>query len=418
MFSNRELKELVEKNRDKLLKLCCDLIRIPSVNPPGDTEEIVRYLCGYLKAHGVAYEVLRPTPETPDIVARYGNPNGKKLILNGHCDVVPVGDPKRWDFDPFSGEIRDGRILGRGTSDMKCGLAGLIFAMCLLAENRVELDGEIILTVVPDEETFGDWGTKWLMESGTVTGDACLIGEPTGHDNCEIGQKGNASFRLTAEGTPAHGSLAPFVGENAIVKLLKVLTRVDEIRNIVPRYSDEVARVMEESRQMAKKLIAGKGAWHVLNHCTVNIGTIQGGTKVNMVADHAEAEVDVRIPIGVTKEMVEEQLIRIMREADVGGVSYEFLYGAEANSTDPKAQIVEAVAKNAEEVWKEKLSRTYQWASSDARYFRYQGIPTLQYGPANLEGIHAYNETVDVEDVVNAAKVYIGAITDFLNDPV
>ena len=415
MLSNRELKELVEKNKDELLKLCSDLIRIPSVNPPGDVEEIVKYICDYLAKNNVSYEVLRPTPGTPDIVAIYGKPTGKKLILNGHCDVVPIGDRERWAFDPFSGEIRDGKILGRGTSDMKCGLAGLIFAMCLLAKNNIDIDGEIILTVVPDEETFGDWGTKWLTESGTVKGDACIIGEPTGYFNCEIGQKGNASFRLIAEGTPAHGSLSPFVGENAIVKLLKVLSRVDKIRDIVPRYSDDVAKVMQESRDMAKKLIAGNGAWHVVNHCTVNIGTIKGGTKVNMVADHAEAEIDVRTPIGVTVEMVEEEVVKILREADVSGVRYEMLYNAEANSTDQKADIVEAVAENVKDVWGEELNRTYQWASSDARYFRYLGIPTLQYGPANLEGIHAYNETVDVEDVINATKVYIGAITDYLN---
>ena len=129
MLSNKELKDLVEKNKEELLKLCSDLIKIPSVNPPGDVEEIVEYICNYLKEHNVSYEVLRPTPGTPDIVARYGNPNGKKLILNGHCDVVPIGDRNRWAFDPFSGEIKDGKILGRGTSDMKCGLAGLIFVM-------------------------------------------------------------------------------------------------------------------------------------------------------------------------------------------------------------------------------------------------------------------------------------------------
>ena len=104
----------------------------------------------------------------------------------------------------------------------------------------------------------------------------------------------------------------------------------------------------------------------------------------------------------------------IIREAGVEGVTYDFGWKSEPNSTPQNAEIVEAVAKNVEDVWKESLNRTYQWASSDARFFRYAGIPTLQYGPANLEGVHAYNETVDVQDVVNAAKVYIGAITDYL----
>lgn len=99
----------------------------------------------------------------------------------------------------------------------------------------------------------------------------------------------------------------------------------------------------------------------------------------------------------------------------MSGVTYSFGWHSEPNSTSDKEEIVEIVAKHVEEVWGEPLNRTYQWASSDARFFRYAGIPTLQYGPANLEGIHAYNETVDVHDVINAAKIYICTMVDFLN---
>ncbi|RGX55579.1 M20 family peptidase [Anaerotruncus sp. AF02-27] len=413
-MEKKQLRELVESKKDQLLELCQQLIRIPSVNPPGEMEAVTAFICDYLKAHGIACEILRPTPQTPNIVARMGRPGGRRLLLNGHSDVVPVGNLEKWDFDPFCGEIRDGKILGRGTSDMKCGLAGLLFVMGLLAEEKADLGGELLLTVVPDEEVSGAWGTKWLVESGAVTGDACLIAEPTGYFNCEIGQKGSCWIQLSVSGTPAHGSLSPFVGDNAIVKLMRILNRIEQIREIVPRYDDEVARVMEESRAMAKRLLTAPGAQHVLNHCSVNIGKISGGTKVNMVPDSAYAEVDVRIPLGVTSEMVEEKLLLIIKEAGVDGVEYSFGWKSEPNCTDQKAEIVEAVAQNVQEVWGEPLNRTYQWASSDARFFRYAGIPTLQYGPANLEGVHAYNETVDVQDVINAAKVYIGAITDYL----
>ena len=414
-MTHEQLRGLIESRREEFLALCSQMIRIPSVNPPGEMEEITQFISHYLESHGIACEILRPTPETPNIVARLGKKGGKTLLLNGHSDVVPVGSLDRWEFDPFSGEIRDGKILGRGTSDMKVGLAGLMFAMAVLADEKVELDGELVLTVVPDEEVSGSWGTKWLVESGAVTGDACLIAEPTGYFNCEIGQKGCCWLKLCATGEPAHGSLAPFVGDNAIVKLLKVLAQIERIRDIVPRYSDEVARVMEESREMGKRLLSARGAHHVLNHCSVNIGRITGGTKVNMVPDYAEAEVDIRIPLGVSTEMVEEQVIRILKEVGMSGVTYSFGWRSEPNCTDQKAEIVEAVARNVQEVWGEPLNRTYQWASSDARFFRYAGIPTLQYGPANLEGVHAYNETVDVEDAVNAAKIYICATTDYLN---
>ena len=413
-MENKRLKELVEERKEELLDLCCRMIQIPSVNPPGEVEEIVGFICNYLEKHGISWEIIRPTSDTPNIVAKMGNPDGRVLVLNGHCDVVPPGNLEKWDFNPFCGEIRNGKILGRGTSDMKTGLAGLLFVMGILSDEKIDLGGQIVLTVVPDEEVSGAWGSKWLVESGTIKGDACLIAEPTGYFNCEIGQKGSCWIKLSVNGTPAHGSLSPFVGDNAIVKLMRVLERLDKIRDIVPRYDEETARVMEESRTMAERLLEAKGARHVLNHCTVNFGKINGGTKVNMVPDHAEAEVDIRIPLGVTTAMVEDAVDLIIREAGVEGVTYDFGWKSEPNSTPQNAEIVEAVAKNVEDVWKESLNRTYQWASSDARFFRYAGIPTLQYGPANLEGVHAYNETVDVQDVVNAAKVYIGAITDYL----
>lgn len=414
-MTHEQLRGIIESRREEFLDLCCKMIQIPSVNPPGEMEEITGFICDFFKKHNIDYEILRPTESTPNIIARVGKKGGKTLLMNGHSDVVPVGSLDKWDFDPFCGEIRDGKILGRGTSDMKVGLAGLMFAMAVMADEGIELDGEAVLTVVPDEEVSGIWGTKWLMESGAVTGDACLIAEPTGYFNCEIGQKGCCWLKLTATGTPAHGSLSPFVGENAIVKLMKVLNQIERIRDIVPRYNDEIARVMEESREMGKRLLTAKGAHHVLNHVTVNIGKINGGTKVNMVPDYAEAEVDIRLPLGVTTDMVEEMVIRILREVGVSGVDYSFGWRSEPNSTDQKAEIVEAIARSVEEVWGEPLNRTYQWASSDARFFRYAGIPTLQYGPANLEGIHAYNETVDVEDAVNAAKIYLCAIIDYLN---
>lgn len=416
MNERQHLLSLIEQRQDELLKLCSELIQIPSVNPPGDMEEITTYICRYLERHRIPFQVLRPSPQTPDIIAKLGRKGGRRLILNGHSDVVPPGNPAKWDFDPFCGTIRDGKIYGRGASDMKCGLAGLLFVMGLLSEEQAALNGEIILTIVPDEEVSGVWGTKWLVESGTVSGDACIIAEPSGYFNCEIGQKGCCWLKLTASGAPGHGSLAPFVGENAIEKLMKVLSAIPRLRDIPARYDDQVAMVMEDSKRNARRRLAAKGAGHVLNHCSVNIGKISGGTKVNMVPDFAEAEVDIRIPLGISTQAVEDEIIRIIQETGVQGITYSFGWRSEPNHTPRTAEIVESLAKNVREIWSEELTRTYQWASSDARFFRYAGIPTLQYGPSTPSGIHAYNETAEVKDVVNITKVYVGTILDYLKE--
>ena len=259
MQKHQYLVSLMEDRKEELLKLCSDLIKIPSVNPPGEMEAITSFICRYLEEHHISYEVLYPTPTTPNIVATLGRKGGRRLILNGHSDVVPPGNLEKWEFDPFSGEIRDGKIFGRGASDMKCGLAGLLFSMGVLSDEQVELDGEVMLAIVPDEEVSGSWGTKWLVESGMVTGDACIIAEPSGYFNCEIGQKGCCWLKLTASGVPAHGSLAPFVGENAIEKLMRVLGRITDLRNIPARYDDDTAAVMEDSKQNARRRLTAGG---------------------------------------------------------------------------------------------------------------------------------------------------------------
>jgi succinyl-diaminopimelate desuccinylase len=405
----------IEQENDQLIKLCSDLIAVSSENPPGNMEEITTFICNYLKKYNIKYEILRPVPERPNIVARIGKPGGKSLILNGHSDVVPAGDRTKWNFDPFSGKVENGKILGRGTSDMKGGIAGILFAVAMIIKEKIDLEGEIIMTIVPDEEISGDKGTKWLIETYGLRADACLVAEPTDINNCEIGQRGTLWLKLTATGTSAHGSLCPYVGDNAITKLMKVIEKLDELKNLPASYPESIKPVMEDSKKMAAVKLNKPGAENVLDHITINVGTIKGGIKTNVVPDFAQAEIDIRLPIGINTAMVIEKLDAIIKNLGLDGVSYEHPWRSEPNYTDVNAPIVETLAQNFQEICGQQLARTYQWASSDARYFRYAGISTMQYGPSNTEGIHTYNETVDVKDLITAAKVYVGTIIEFLN---
>jgi succinyl-diaminopimelate desuccinylase len=412
----QQLWELMERKKDQLIKLCSDLVAINSENPPGHMEEITKFIGDYLQTHAIQYEILRPQADRPNIIARIGKPGGKTLLLNGHSDVVPVGDRAKWEFDPFSGKVANGKILGRGASDMKGGIAGILFAAAMIQSHPIDLDGEVILTIVPDEEISGDKGTKWLVENYGLRADACLVAEPTDINNCEIGQRGSLWLKMTATGATAHGSLSPYAGENAIVKLMKVLARLDAIKELTAAYPQTIRPVMEDSKQMAAIKLNNPEAANVLDHITINIGTIRGGIKTNVVPDQAQAEIDIRIPIGISSGQVIAKLEAIIRELGVTGVTYEHPWRSEPNYTEVNAAIVATVAQNVHAVSGIQLARTYQWASSDARYFRYAGIPTMQYGPSNTEGIHSYNETVDVADLIIAAKVYAGTIIDFLNN--
>jgi succinyl-diaminopimelate desuccinylase len=408
-----ELWKVIDEKNEELLRLCSQLIAIPTENPPGNMENITLFICDYLKDKGISYKVLRPKENKPNIIANYGKEKGIKLLFNGHSDVVPAGDLNKWDFDPFSGEIRDGKILGRGTSDMKGGLACILFVMGILREKSIPLNGQLILTVVPDEEISGDMGTKWLVEEEIVNGDYCVVAEPTGYDNCEVGQKGALWLKLTATGVSAHGSLSPYVGENAISKLMGALDEIQKLTELHGEYEGEVKKVMLESKRVAKKCLKAPNVENILDHITVNIGEIHGGTKANMVADHAEACIDIRIPIGISSNEILDRVDKIIEDLG-GGITYTYSWRSEPNYVSINNQLVKSVKANAKDVLNMDITATYQWASSDARYFRYKGIPTIQYGPANTEGIHSYNETVDIKDLISSAKVYTGIILDLL----
>lgn len=413
----QELWDIIDQRKDELLKLTSELIQIPSENPGGDIEGVMNYIFDYLNHNSIEKEIVSTNKEFPNILANYGEKNGKTLILNGHADVVPVGDRNKWDFDPFSGEITDELILGRGTSDMKAGLAGILFVVKLLADNNIKLNGNIKLHIVSDEETGGDFGTKWLLDSGY--GDdayACLVAEPTSYSNCEVGQKGSLWINLKSYGKSAHGSIGQYVGENAITKLMKVLTEIEKMSEIKGNYAESQLDVLADSKYIVKQALKAEGVENVIDHVAVNIGTIKGGIKTNMVADYCESAIDIRMPIGVKAEDIKNEVKNIIDKLGLTGIEYDFNWNSDANYTDVNEDIVKAAVSNAERIWDKKVIPAYQWASSDARYYRYKNIPTIQYGPANTEGIHSYNENVDIEDVINSTKVYIGIIVDLLGN--
>ncbi len=409
-MNRQEIWKMIDARTEDLLKLCSDMIAIPSVNPPGDVSRIVDYITNYLKEHKIPFDIVGENEDRPNILARYGTPGNKTVVFNGHCDVVPVGDENKWAFPPFSGEIKDGVMLGRGTSDMKCGMGAFLFAVAMLADAGVKLSGDVLMTIVPDEETGGAYGTQWLFNHGYIKGDWGIVAEPTGMDNIEVGQKGTMGMNLYATGTTAHGSLTPYVGDNAIDKLVKILPMMYELREIHGNYDGEIAKVMEISKEKAKAVQKTPGVENIMDHVTVNFGTIQGGVKRNVVADTAMAELDVRVPIGVSHEEVIAKVDEIIKKSGLTGITATYDNPRGGNYVSVNDPIVATVKECIKELLGIDMITAYQWASSDTRYFREAGISTIQYGPSNTEGIHNYNETVNVADIITASKVYAAII--------
>lgn len=403
----------IEEHADQLIELCSKLIQFNSENPPGDSKPISKYIESFLEQENISMDWYEAGENMWNITSTIGLNHGKTLIFCGHTDVVPASDLSRWEFDPFSGEVKDGWILGRGASDMKGGLAGLIFAFYALKHLDIPLDGKLMLAIVPDEETGGELGVPWLLERSLIAGDGCIIAEPSSPLNPTIGQKGSCWFRLTVSGNQAHGSLAPLAGKNAIIDAMKAIDTIKELWDMDIRVPDEVQSLINISKEYMKNM-ENTAYYEVLERITVNIGVIQGGTKSNVVPDQCIVEVDCRLPFGISNE---EALMHIRSKLDQLSIDYTlepFGFKSSANYTSAEDPICQAVMASIEDITKEHAYGVMQWASSDARHFRDYQIPVLQYGPAYLPSIHNFNEKVLVEDVIRCAKVYALTALKFL----
>jgi succinyl-diaminopimelate desuccinylase len=406
-----KIRSKVQEHNDELVKLCSALLRINSENPPGDMGEIAGYVKDYLSEAGCRCEVVEPERGRVSIVSTIGEGEHPHLVFNGHMDVVPAGDLSRWSFDPYGGEVKDGWLLGRGASDMKCGTGGMLFAFRTIAELDVDLPGRLTIMAVPDEETGSRFGTRYLLDKGIITGDACIVGEPTGSNLVEIGQKGSVGGLIKVEGSPIHSSLSPVRGDSAVVKMARLLPYILEIHEREFEPPSEIMDVIEDNRLLYKEL-AGDGVEKMLTHASVNFGVIQGGTKSNIVPESCECTLDMRIPQGADHNEVMRMLEEAVRRSGVDGVTLE-VRGRNAFYFSPEERIVKVAGRNVKEVLGVSPRLFIQWACSDVAAYYQKGIPTIQFGPHGL-GIHGYDEKVRIENVVNAAKIYASSAIDFI----
>jgi succinyl-diaminopimelate desuccinylase len=411
------LLDTLSRRRSELVELCSNLVKIPSDNPPGDTTQLATFIADYLSDRGVKVDTYEPQPGIVNIVAHAGA-GSPHLILNGHLDQFPgdVGEP--WSVPPYSGRIADGKIFGRGSGDMKGGLASLLFTFGMLAQEE-GLPGKVTFTGTSDEETGGRWGALWLLENVEgVRGGAVLNGEPSGL-TVRIGEKGRVPFKLTALGKAAHGSFAGYVGENAIMKMVRILPVVEEMREtravLTPETEVLTEEVMKgyvqqyghESREMAE----------VLRHVTVNIGVIRGGTKDNIVPAHCEAEVDMRIPLGIDPLDLKGELESRLGEVDP---SITVEWGRhestiiESTYTSSRSEIASYLWDNSLEITGSDPLLSFTSGGTDCRFWRKLGVPAVAYGP-RVYGMGGVDEHIMVDDLVTTGKVHMGTALDFLH---
>ncbi|BDC18548.1 M20 family metallopeptidase [Acidianus sp. HS-5] len=321
--------------------------------------ECASFIKEYLENHGFKAEIKEYVKGYPIVLSSSGK--GKPLMLNGHFDVVPPGEG--WSSDPFTPKAIEDKIYGRGSTDMKAGLAVLMETYVSIAD---KLNYSLLFTAVPDEETGGKNGSKFLAEEYSPF--FVIIGEPTGSERVNIGEKGLLQVRVKERGKSAHGS-TPSLGENAILKLVDDIT---ELRRRIEKTEVAIPKDVEEAVNNVKEI--DERIYGDVKKITFSPGVIKGGSQVNVVPDYAEAEIDMRIPPGASVKDIMKRMEGI-----------EIINSSEPNYT-PLPPFI-------------KLKPFITPYATDGRYFRMKGIPTIVYGPGELNKLHSPDEFVKIGDV-------------------
>jgi acetylornithine deacetylase len=379
------------------VSLLQDLVRIPSVNPalvpgaPGEAD-VAAYIAAALREWGLEVDVREVAPGRPNAVATLrGTGGGRTLLFNGHMDTVGVEGMA----EPYSGELRDGRVHGRGAIDMKGSLAATLAATKALVDDAVGLRGDVVFTYVADEEyaSLGTEGVVADIDAGRLPRpDAAVNTEPTGL-RVGLGHKGFTWVEVATEGTAAHGS-RPDLGVDAIAQMGKVLV--------------EVGRWQAELAAGDRHPLLGAGSVHA--------SLIDGGREMSSYPDRCTLKLERRTVPPETVDTV---------AAEVGGIldrlaAADPMFRASSAVTfvrnpwqaDPGSTIVSTTSAAIERVTRAPAETMTQTGWLDSALLGNAGIPTVICGPRG-DGLHAVDESVEVASLGTCAEIYEQIIRQF-----
>jgi succinyl-diaminopimelate desuccinylase len=414
----------VEARRDALVDLCRDLIRIPTLNPPGQKyQEICEMLGARLRDAGWQVEMIRAegTPGDSErwprwnMVARYeGGRPGDCVHFNSHHDVVEVGHG--WTVDPFGGEVKDGKVYGRGACDMKGGLAASVIAAEAFIAAHPEFAGAIEISATADEETGGYGGVAYLAEHGWFAPDRVqhvIIPEPLNKDRICLGHRGVWWAEIETHGRIAHGSM-PFLGDSAIRHMGAVLEEIEAtLYPALAAKHTEMPVVPEGARQS-----------------TMNINSIHGGERepeegftglpAPCVADRCRIVIDRRFLIEEKIDEVKAEVRTLLEKvkAERPGFDYELreLFEVIPSMTDEDAPVVRSTAAAIEKVLGQQPDYVVSPGTYDQKHIDRIGRlkNCIAYGPGILDLAHQPDEWVGVQDMVDSAGVMALVLEELL----
>lgn len=379
-----------ESARHAIIELCSALVAAPSITPPGDTRAAAAAAIEWLAARGLEARVIGDREDMPNVVVEVpGAEPGPHLILNGHLDTMGPGDASRWTVPQFELTPKSGSLYGLGMGNMKGAVAAMCAATAILSQNAVELAGTVTLLLVSDEVRFGDHGARYVLDHDSrMHGDAVISGEGSGWMSLAVAEKGVAWLDLRASGSAGHASAA-LKGQTAPARLADALCRLDELNDWHVEPPLALATALRDPAHPGRRV-------------AVNAGILEAGDARGMIAPDARAELDVRLPPGLSLESLDA---RVLECVEGSGVEYRRGQSWAANWTDPADALAQAVSAAARQVRGEPPVLTVRHPASDAMRWRALGRPAVCYGPQPTLSAGIDDYAIE-QDVIDCCAVY------------
>jgi succinyl-diaminopimelate desuccinylase len=367
---------------------------VNSVNPQGNEKKVAETIQSYLKSTSLQVELDDLGNNRANLFATYpnGGKDGKYLVYSGHFDTVPTGKVK-WEHDPFSGEVVDNKVFGRGATDMKSGVAAMVLALKYLDQAGVKLNGKLQFVGTAGEEVDG-FGAKKVVEKEQIDKATALVVSEPSENQLFHAHKGCLWLEITIYGKTAHGSM-PDKGINAILMM-------NELINQLQTYQFEYT------------------PHSVLGHPTLNIGTIEGGVKTNVVPDQCKMTVDIRTVPGQSNEQILKDLENIVSSiAAKSKANYEIKLlnnMASVGTSESDDFIKLAIDTGKKHLNLELRPSGVNYYTDASVYCPHLKVPAFIFGPGIPTLDHQPNEYVEIDKFIESIRYYMALAIDYLGE--
>ena len=380
-------------SRATIRELIATLVQIETENPPGNERACSEFILNWFDDHDIdADTIIEPDPDRPQVGVRIGD-DEPTLVLNGHIDVVPAGDRDNWSYDPYGGTVDGTRLYGRGSADMKSGVAIGMLATVRLAQaiRDGDLDGSIVFHAAMGEET-AEPGTKTLLDAG-YDGTYGVVLEPTGMRTATA-EKGLAWYEINVSGEPSHAS-HPDQGDNAVYNARPILDAIEEYDATVRDRTDDL-----------------------LGRAYATVTEVKAGTKENVVPGTTTITVDRRFLPDEQVSAIDQEIETMLTEATVGTdveATWRRTRTYESAAIDPASHLAAVFRRQSAAVADVPTEPWGIAASTDVRNFvNDAGMEAITWGPAELSQAHTYDEHVDLAAIEDGLEALVAASRELL----